>query len=325
VSPQHLLQHPSHPPTSQSSGESDNPLPPPKDVFVSDSPFDSDEDPSLVALEGHPDYPSQATNLSLQEDSAGDDDSNDSLSDDDYTNLLGISVSGVSALTSPWSLPPPSNHRLIIDDVRIHPVEESLLCLLIENSLPKRMYSLIMQWALHATIQEYEFSEVLSYQTVLSRMIKKYVHVSGGPPRSEVVIVPGYSPVHVYRFDFLKQVTHLLSNESLMCDSLWRYNACVDYDSGDKLYGEMNTGNFWKLGGDYVQNRVNALAVHDGLQHYFCPIILFIDATLVDRIDHLKVEPVLCSMEIFLAPRGVPHHHGSSLVSFRPIQNHRRS
>jgi hypothetical protein len=61
------------------------------------------------------------------------------------------------------------------------------------------MYSfLIMQWALHATIQEYEFSEVLSYQTVLSRMIKKYIHVSGGPPRSEVVIVPGYSPVHVY-------------------------------------------------------------------------------------------------------------------------------
>jgi hypothetical protein len=129
-------------------------------------------------------------------------------------------------------------------------------------------------------------------------MMKKYVHVSGGPPLSEIVRVPGHAPMHVYRFDFLKHVTRLLSDPDLMKDSLWGYNPQVNPNSGERVYAEMNTGDFWKLGEEYVANRLSRLdpSLVDGLPHRLCPINLFIDSTLVDRIGRLKVEPVLCSI-----------------------------
>jgi hypothetical protein len=88
-----------------------------------------------------------------------------------------------------------------------HKVEEYLLILLIENHFPKHMYAAIMEWAHYASFLDYDFASALTYQTVLMRMMKKYVHVSGGPPLSEIVCVPGHAPMHVYHFDFLKQVT----------------------------------------------------------------------------------------------------------------------
>ena len=60
----------------------------------------------------------------------------------------------------------------------------------------------------------------------------------------------------------------------------------------------MNTGDFWKLGDDYVAKQVNDLdpSLLDGLPHFLCLVILFVDSTLVDRFGRLKVEPVLCSL-----------------------------
>ena len=49
----------------------------------------------------------------------------------------------------------------------------------------------------------------------------------------------------------------------------------------------MNSGDFWKLGDEYVAKRVNDLDPSlcvDGLPHFLCPVILFIDSTLVDCI-----------------------------------------
>jgi hypothetical protein len=129
-------------------------------------------------------------------------------------------------------------------------------------------------------------------------MMKKYVNMCGGPPKTEVVRAPEYAPVHVYCFDFLKQAARLLSDPVLMNDSLWLHNPQVHPDSGERVYAEMNTGDFWKLGDKFVQSCVNGLDPSlqcDGLPHMFCPVILFIDGTLVDRIGRLKVEPVLCS------------------------------
>jgi hypothetical protein len=129
-------------------------------------------------------------------------------------------------------------------------------------------------------------------------MSQKYVYISGGPPISEIVCVPDHKPMHVYRFDFLKQVTRLLSTPDLMTDSLWGYNPQIHPDSGERVYAEMNTGDLWKLGDENVSNQVNRLdpALQDGLPHQYCPVILFIDGTLVDRIGRLKVEPILCSI-----------------------------
>jgi hypothetical protein len=81
----------------------------------------------------------------------------------------------------------------------VDPMEESLLCLLTENHLPKHMYSALMEWAHYASEQH----NAPIYQTVLGRMIRKYICVSGGPPTSEIVRVPDHAPMHVYHFDFL--------------------------------------------------------------------------------------------------------------------------
>ena len=63
-------------------------------------------------------------------------------------------------------------------------------------------------------------------------MLTKYQNVSGSPPISETVSVPGYAAVNVYCFDFLEQVRCLLLDEHLMKDSLWGYIEWIDPLSG---------------------------------------------------------------------------------------------
>ena len=251
-----------------------------------------ENDNDLLDIEADPDYPLHAANLILQQDS---DLSEDNEDDEDILSNVDDELTSLSIM---WTLPTPNNFRPIIEGVQVHPVEEYLLSLLIENHLPKRMYAAIMEWAHYASFLDYDFASALTYQTVLTRMMKKYVHVSGGPPLSEIVRVPGHAPMHVYRFDFLKHVTRLLSDPDLMKDSLWGYNPQVNPNSGERVYAEMNTGDFWKLGEEYVANRLSRLdpSLVDGLPHRLCPVNLFIDSTLVDRIGRLKVEPVLCSI-----------------------------
>jgi hypothetical protein len=96
---------------------------------------------------------------------------------------------------SSWMPPTPNNLRPIAEDILISPVEESLLCLLTENNLPKRCFASIMEWGHHASFLDYDFSASPTYQTILGRMLKKYSNVSGGPPLSEVVHVPNHAPM----------------------------------------------------------------------------------------------------------------------------------
>ena len=135
-------------------------------------------------------------------------------------------------MTSNWTLPTPTNQRVIVFTT-ISPVEESLLQLLIENNLPKHMYPTIMSWAHSAHILNYDFMKFLHYQTVLSQMLIKYQHVSGSPPIRETVSVPGYAAIDVYHFDFIKQVSCLRLDEHLMKDFLWGYNKWIDPVSGN--------------------------------------------------------------------------------------------
>jgi hypothetical protein len=63
--------------------------------------------------------------------------------------------------------PTPNNYHPIVQGIVVHPVEEPLLSLLIENHLPKRMYSAIMEWGHYASSQDYDFAGALTYQMVL--------------------------------------------------------------------------------------------------------------------------------------------------------------
>jgi hypothetical protein len=157
------------------------------------------------------------------------------------------------------------------------------------------MYNKILDWAHFAWLSHYDVPKAIDYRTSLHRMHSKYTNVCGGSPLSEIIQVPGYQPMHVYRFDLLRQAKRLYLNKELMNNSFWDYDPKVT-DCGYCLYSEMNTGNFWKLGVEYVSQRTRLPEADQSLTHHFCPVILFIDSTLADRIGQLKVEPVLCSV-----------------------------
>jgi hypothetical protein len=55
-----------------------------------------------------------------------------------------------------------------------------------------------------------------------------------------------------------------------MKDSLKHYDPIVRA-IGERLYSEMNTGDFWKLGVDYVTKSVCLPTVDKALQHFFVP------------------------------------------------------
>jgi hypothetical protein len=144
-----------------------------------DSYVDNNED-DLLDVEADPDFPPLAANLILQQDS---DLTDDSCDDHEYGELVDnfeheeddmllFGAMGDSELntsiTGSWTLPTPENHRPIREGIIVDPVEESLLCLLIENHLPKRMYSAIMEWGHYASCQNYDFTVPPLYNTVLS-------------------------------------------------------------------------------------------------------------------------------------------------------------
>jgi hypothetical protein len=183
----------------------------------------------------------------------------------------------------------------MINPSRLQPANEALLSLIIENHLPQEMYNKVLDWAHFAHISNYNIPSASDYRTALYHMHSKYANVCGGPPLSQIVRVPGYQPMHVYRFDFLQQAKRLYLDKDVMKESLWHYDPKVSA-TGERVYSEMNTGGFWKLGVDYVAERARLPIADKSLEHHFCPMILFIDSTLVDRIGRLKVEPVLCSL-----------------------------
>jgi hypothetical protein len=133
------------------------------------------------------------------------------------------------------------------------------------------MYNKILDWVHFACLSEYNIPMAIEYCTSLHRMHSKYANVCGGPLLSEIVRVPGYQPMHVYHFDFLCQAKRLyltFVNKELMANSLWHYDPKVT-NSGDCLYSEMNTGDFWKLGVEYVSKCARLPTADKSLTHRF--------------------------------------------------------
>jgi hypothetical protein len=259
-------------------------------VNFDSSSLEDDVCETTLPIEHDPDFVNLGSTLELGEES----DSDPSCVDDDED------MYGPSVVSDDYSLIPGFQPPFIPDDARtihpspLQPADEALLALCIENHLPQVMYNKILDWAHFASFSNYKFAEAPVFRTALRHLHAKYASVCGGPPISEIVTVPGYQPMHVYRFDFLQQANRLFSDPELLNDSLWHYDPKVSA-TGERLYSEINTGDFWKLGVDYITQRASLPTADKVLPHFFCPVILFIDATLADRIGRLKVEPVLCS------------------------------
>jgi hypothetical protein len=240
---------------------------------------------SMLPIEHDPDFADVGAHLELGEESDSVVSSNDDDDDDDdiYSSSSHVVVTSISAIFSgfaPQSLP---DDARLINQSRLQPADEALLSLIIENHLPQEMYNKILDWAHYARLSKFDIPKAIDYCTALHRMHAKYVNVCGGPPQSEIVRVPGYQPMHVYHFDFLQQAQRLYLDKDLMNHSLWHYDPKVSA-TGERLYSEMNTGDFWKVGVDYISQRALLPATDKSLAHHFCPVILFIDSTLADRI-----------------------------------------
>jgi hypothetical protein len=122
--------------------------------------------------------------------------SGDSLSDTDFSNMAiytPFTTSFFSHNEIPATLDP-------LAEANLQPAEESLLALVIENCPPINVYNKILDWAQYALFTDYDFSAAPIYGTVLRRMQDKYTQRSGGLPTSEIVVVDGYQPMHVYGF-----------------------------------------------------------------------------------------------------------------------------
>ena len=272
-----------------------------------------DDDAALLPVELDPDFIKLAARLELGDDSHSDVSSSEEEDDEmsptpsfDYDEDRMKEAAALFPGFQPPVVHHPDGDVRKIEPSQLHPAEEMLLALIIENNLAQAMYNKILDWAHFAQFSNYKIPDAPVYRTSLGRMHRKYANVSGGFPKSEIVTVPDYQPMHVYRFDFLQQAERLFSDEDLMKESLWEYDPKVNA-SGERLYSEMNTGNFWKLVADYVADRARLPDADKSLEHYFCPVIFFVDMTCVDRIGRLKVEPVLTSLgNISGKMRGLP-------------------
>jgi hypothetical protein len=72
-------------------------------------------------------------------------DSNLTNDEEEYEDIVSTLDAELNALSSSWTPPTPNNHHPIVQGIVVHPVEESLLSLLIENHLPKCMYVAIRE------------------------------------------------------------------------------------------------------------------------------------------------------------------------------------
>jgi hypothetical protein len=143
-------------------------------------------------------------------------------------------------------------------------------------------------------------------------MKSHYGDVSGGEAMTDTVKIAGFPPVNVMRFDFFRVAQTILNDPDLMKGSLWKYDPKTNED-GERVYGEMNTGDVWKQGEEYLERRIEDM-VDEGLNeqndgtHFLVPVLLFIDNTLTDLLGRLPCEPCLFSFGNILEKlRRSPH------------------
>ncbi len=93
----------------------------------------------------------------------------------------------------------------------------------------------------------------------MRRMQQHYGGMAGGAAIAKQVDVPGSLPVNVYQFHFFFKIMEvLLTNKDLMNGSLWVYDP-KENERGERVYGEMNTGDAWKDADSYFRKRVDDL------------------------------------------------------------------
>jgi len=181
---------------------------------------------------------------------------------------------------------------------KLHPVEEDLMILMKRNGLPIHAYKDILSWASRASSSDYDFESCPIYKTTLDRMKKKYSLEAGSPPIRGTVTVEGpFPPMHVYRFSLLHEVKRLLQHPANLAGAMWKYEETRDPVTGERVYGKLNSSDWWKNAEASVNKDLNVLGSNKPKgSHYICPIIGFDDSTLCDNIGRLMAQPFLATI-----------------------------
>eukprot|EP00978_Attheya_sp_CCMP212_P033814 scaffold138503_cov34-Attheya_sp.AAC.4 len=120
-------------------------------------------------------------------------------------------------------------------------VEARLLELMMKYSVPLGSYKSFLEWAKLSVNTKYNFD---SLKKTFGANIKRLLnHDSQARNQPTEIIFPGRGQlpdVSVYTFPFLENAKYMYSKENLMANSLWKY------DASSKVYGESNTGRWWK-------------------------------------------------------------------------------
>ena len=171
---------------------------------------------------------------------------------------------------------------------------------------PDYLFKEVIDWASHAKALNYNFCPTHSTCASVINDLKIHFNMDNLKPIiSEVKLEAVIDRVSVVSFDFLEQLTALLTDTSLMHPDNLVLNPAITKDDGsvdyspwflsyecpEKVLDEV-------LSGRWFRDTVALLAKNPN--DFICPLILYIDKTFIDPMrSHFNLEPVNFTLAIF--------------------------
>ena len=119
--------------------------------------------------------------------------------------------------------------------------------------------------------------------------------VSANPPKIVSVRLPSHRTINVATFSFIEHLTSMLSNKDLMAEDNLIFerkpNDPFHVPRDDERYGDVHHCKWWD---DTIDMLIN-----DPTKEILCPLILYLDALVVDAYGNLSLEPVTFTLGIF--------------------------
>jgi hypothetical protein len=131
---------------------------------------------------------------------------------------------------------------------------------------------------------------------------------------SEIVVVDAYQPMHVYWLNFLQHAAWLFSNDDPMDGSLWEYHPQLDPVTNERVYVEMNTGDFgsWVLSMFHIAPKT--MIPMKGVATFFLPSIFSSMPRLLTGLVASRLKLSFLPLEIFALESVKMHLLGTFLV-----------
>ncbi|MGH7955215.1 MAG: hypothetical protein ACREOZ_04565, partial [Gloeomargaritales cyanobacterium] len=173
----------------------------------------------------------------------------------------------------------------------LKPFELELITYVKKNNLKPSVFNDFMNMSKRALVNGYNF-EGPTYKTCLNRLEALFGEEAGGPPLHDSMYVSGFPPVDIYHNDLCKLARSVFADPELMKNGLW------GYDRDARVFGELNTGTWWKEAEAVLAGRLNGGTSSFNTMptnHYLAPTLLFDDATVCDGMGRLSTQAVLAS------------------------------